>query len=573
MMNRNTQRIIIAIIAVMLAIIMILSMVAPALAAEEEAPVVTSEVMEADGEEAAGDAALPENGEAVQPEEENPEEAAPSEGGGTEDAADDGNTKQDAAPEGAAANGADKSGADSASDISLAADQNARILDGIKIGDVDVSGMDENQANEAVNARVAEMQSSVLTVKADGQEMYAAVSDLGFNWTNQNVVSRALAFGRKGNILERYKARKDLAVNGIELPIERELSSDAMHGFISQCAATVNRLPVEPGLQMNPDGTISVVDGANGIQVDESSSYSAMVLYMNTGWRGGAPEFSLTTTVLTPQRDPAQLALVKDVLGTGDTDYTQSTPEREQNILNGTGLISGVILMPGEQFSLLAHVVPFSAENGYAPAPSYAEGAIVDTYGGGICQVSTTLYLAVLNAELQVDERSCHSMMVSYIEPSKDAAISEDGGKDLKFTNNTSAPIYILGSAENHLLHFSIYGMETRPADRTVQYISNVLSQTDVQSIFLSDENLPAGTVIQSGDPHIGYEAELWKETTENGETNREWVNESSYRMTPITYTVGVATPDQALHDSLMGAVAAGQLDQVNSILASAGLL
>ncbi|MDO4804997.1 MAG: VanW family protein [Lachnospiraceae bacterium] len=588
MMNKNTQRIVIAIIAVMLAIIMILSMVAPALAAEGQEPVEET-ALEADVGNPAEDEALPDNdgtagqdggSDAVSAEaslaggegDAGDAEAAAADSAGTSQT-DNGNSKEGAASKDAAAKGADKSEAGKASDISLDADQNARILDGVKIGEVDVSGMTEEEANAAVNAHVAEMQSSVLTAKADGQEMFAAVSDLGFAWTNQNVVSRALALGRKGNILERYKARKDLAVNGIDLPIEREFSSEAMHGFISQCAATVNRLPVEHDLQMNPDGTIAVVEGSNGIQVDEASSYSAMLLYMNTGWRGGAPEFALTTTVLPPQRDLAQLSLVKDVIGTGDTDYSGSSAEREQNILNGTNLVSGHVLMPGEQFSLLEHVVPFTAENGYAPAPSYAEGSVIDTFGGGICQVSTTLYLAVLQAELQVDERFCHSMMVQYIEPSKDAAISEDGGKDLKFTNNTDAPIYIHGSAGNNALHFSIYGMETRPADRIVQYISNVLSQTDVQFIFLSDENLPAGTVIQSGNPHIGYEAELWKETTWNGETTREWINESSYRMTPITITVGVQTADQALKDSLMGAVAAEQLDQINGILVGAGLM
>ena len=98
-----------------------------------------------------------------------------------------------------------------------------------------------------------------------------------------------------------------------------------------------------------------------------------------------------------------------------------------------------------------------------------------------------------------------------------------------------------------------------------------MLSQTDVQFIFVADENLPVGTVSQSGDPHIGYEAELWKEITENGETTREWVNESSYRMTPITYTIGVQTDDAGLKANLMAAIASEQLDQVNSILIGSG--
>ncbi len=566
MMNKNTQRIVVAILAVILAVIMVLSLVAPAFAADQvivgdaQTEAASEEPVE-DGETAAAQPDGELMGEAM-PSEAETVSAAPQNGGETEDSA---------AADVASEENNDISEAGKASEFSLIASESKVIPGGVKIGAVDVSGMNREQAEAAVNEHVTEMQNSVLTTTAEGQEMYIAVSDLGFKWTNPNVVNKALGLGCKGNILERYKVKKDLAANGIELPIEREFNTDAMHAFISQCAATANRDPVENDLQMNPDGTLSVVEGSNGLLVDEGASFSAMVLYMNTGWRGGAPSFALTTTSLPPQRDKEQLARVKDIIGTGDTDYSGSSDARVQNIVNGTNMVSGMVLMPGEQFSLLAHVVPFSAENGYAPAPSYAEGQIVDTYGGGICQVSTTIYLAVLQAELQVDERSCHSMMVQYIEPSKDAAISEEGGKDLKFTNNTDAPIFLYGTASGDKLHFSIYGVETRPAGRTVNYISNVLSQTDVQFIFVADENLPVGTVSQSGDPHIGYEAELWKEITENGETTREWVNESSYRMTPITYTIGVQTPDPALKASLMGAIAAEQLDQVNAVLIGAG--
>ena len=85
-------------------------------------------------------------------------------------------------------------------------------------------------------------------------------------------------------------------------------------------------------------------------------------------------------------------------------------------------------------------VVPFTEENGYAPAASYEMGSVVETYGGGICQVSTTLYLAVLRAELEVTERHNHSMIVNYVKPSMDAAIAE-GYKDFKFVNSADAAV------------------------------------------------------------------------------------------------------------------------------------
>ena len=112
---------------------------------------------------------------------------------------------------------------------------------------------------------------------------------------------------------------------------------------------------------------------------------------------------------------------------------------------NGCSLINGTTLYPGEEFSTYKTVSPFSVANGYYMAGSYVSGKVVDSLGGGICQVSTTLYNAVLLAELEVTERYNHSMIVGYVDPSADAAIAESSGKDFKFVNNTDAPIYIEG--------------------------------------------------------------------------------------------------------------------------------
>ena len=113
-------------------------------------------------------------------------------------------------------------------------------------------------------------------------------------------------------------------------------------------------------------------------------------------------------------------------------------------------------------------------DNGYYAAPSYSNGQVVDSIGGGVCQVSTTLYNAVLRAELKVVQRSPHSMVVTYVSPSMDAAIAGDY-KDLKFRNNTEVPIYIQGEAYDGTIYFNIYGEETRSSDRTVTFQSETI--------------------------------------------------------------------------------------------------
>ena len=140
---------------------------------------------------------------------------------------------------------------------------------------------------------------------------------------------------------------------------------------------------------------------------------------------------------------------------------------------------------------------------------------VVDSIGGGICQVSTTLYNAVLKAELQVEERHNHSMIVGYVKPSMDAAIAESAGKDFRFVNNTGYPIYIEGYTSNKNITFTIYGVETRDPGHVVTYESEVLETIQPNSETINQtSSQPIGFVdVQSA--HIGYKARLWKIVTE----------------------------------------------------------
>ena len=155
------------------------------------------------------------------------------------------------------------------------------------------------------------------------------------------------------------------------------------------------------------------------------------------------------------------MAQVKDLLGSFTTSYSTSGPSRSANVENGCNLINGITLYPGEEFSTYQAVAPFSVDNGYYMAGSYINGKVVDSLGGGICQVSTTLYNAVLLSELEVTQRHNHSMIVTYVDPSADAAIAESSGKDFTFVNNYEYPIYIEGYTENKRITFNIYGKET----------------------------------------------------------------------------------------------------------------
>ena len=139
--------------------------------------------------------------------------------------------------------------------------------------------------------------------------------------------------------------------------------------------------------------------------------------------------------------DALRSTLFCDVLGTCQTPYNGSdTNDRNTNLHLACEAINGVVLLPGETFSYNNTLGERTPERGYRPAPSYVNGLTVDTYGGGICQVSTTLYYCALLADLPIVERHTHGYLSDYIDPGMDASVNW-GSADLRFTNNTSYPI------------------------------------------------------------------------------------------------------------------------------------
>jgi len=147
-------------------------------------------------------------------------------------------------------------------------------------------------------------------------------------------------------------------------------------------------------------------------------------------------------------------SMLGNVIGTYSTLYEADIP-RAINVALAASRINGVVIQPGGAFSFSQTVLPRTAENGYVEAPVIVGGGFVQDYGGGICQVSSTLYAAMLSANLPATERHPHSALVNYIPENMDATIYGNI-KDLKFTNVFSEPIQICASADNGVLTVTI---------------------------------------------------------------------------------------------------------------------
>lgn len=440
------------------------------------------------------------------------------------------------------------------------------ILDGVYMDQIDLSGMTVEEATNAVNAFVNELKQRVVTFGAV-DEHYVAITagDLSLSWTNPEVLEEAAGLGKEGNIVQRYKAIQDLKYGKKVYPLALSVDKDIIRTLMTEQCAEYDIPAVNASLKRESEG-FTVIDGQTGLSTNIEDSVNKTYDYLTNDWDYQDASIDLVIDVTQPKGSAEELAAVKNVLGTFTTSYSTSGKARSANVENGVRLINGTTLYPGEEFSTYESVRPFTEANGYYPAGSYLNGKVVDSIGGGICQVSTTLYNAVLLSELEVTERHNHSMIVSYVEPSMDAAIAESAGKDFKFKNNLNYPIYIEGVTANKKLTFTIYGLEERTPDHKVKYESEVLkvTQPDTETI-VQDAGMPVGSVVVES-AHVGYVAQLWRVVEENGqEVSREVINNSTYKVSPRSATVGTATDNPVYANRIHAAIATGSIDHVKA--------
>lgn len=209
--------------------------------------------------------------------------------------------------------------------------------------------------------------------------------------------------------------------------------------------------------------------------------------------------------------------LFKQTLANYTTIYDAGNYNRSHNIALAAKTINGTILLPGETFSYNGILGNTNKAKGYKVGTAYVGGKVVESYGGGICQVSSTLYNAILYANLEVVERYNHSYVVNYVPAGRDATVAY-GGKDFKFKNTRNYPIKIVASAKNGVVSITIKGIK-EDKEYEVVLTSTVLSTTPNKTVYENNSSLAEGTekVIQKG--YTGKKSIAYKILKYNGKT------------------------------------------------------
>ena len=379
--------------------------------------------------------------------------------------------------------------------------------DGTTVDGVDVSGMTLGDAMDYWRTRI-EPAYSERTVALDGGDRVTA-RELGYASDFESVLSSAWGAGRRGSLEERYFAAKNRQLYPAAYAVRRTLYSEPIvDAYVRLYADKIDKPAKDAaiaGFDMEKYAFV-FSESETGRKLNASVLKSSIIEALSAG--GGSAKVEIET--LEPEISVAEAASRYGMITSAVTNASSSSSNRLSNIATAMGIINGTCLKPGEVFSFNDTVGERTTARGFKVATAYSGGTVTEEVGGGICQVSTTLFNAAVKADLEIVERHNHSLTVSYVDKGKDAAVNW-GDKDLRFKNTTGDDLYIcclLGSDKR--IRFGIFGRLLENGETiTVEGVTTgtIRYETEYQpTAFLA----PGETkVIEQGKD--GYTAEAYK--------------------------------------------------------------
>ncbi len=418
-----------------------------------------------------------------------------------------------------------------------------RIAEGIYIGTEYVGGLTKEAARSRLETVYSMPENQTVRIYWEQQTVNTTLNDLGAAWGVNRAINRAITLAEGGGITQRYKTSRDLALGTYHIDLSKSLDRDKVVEFIrTNISAVFDQAPVNAAIEYTDNG-FKITDGRVGRKADIDSTAGIIMDRFHEMGEGESLTASVVIKTVFPEITSEILSHVKDRLGSFSTRYRKPENGRTDRCINvevATAYLNGTLLMPGESLSASDAMKERNVENGYAMGGQYVNGQIEDAVGGGVCQVSTTLYNALLRAEIQIDKRYNHSMNVSYVLPSEDAAIAV-GSKDMVFTNNLEYPIYIYGETDGYEVFFRIYGEEYRPANRKVSFEAIEEKRVVSEDIVIEDKELFVGERKTEGATHDEIWSRLEKVVYVDGaEYSREVVHSDYYMPSQAKVHVGV---------------------------------
>ncbi|MBC8015675.1 MAG: VanW family protein [Sporomusaceae bacterium] len=418
-----------------------------------------------------------------------------------------------------------------------------RIYEGVTVGTISVGGLSVDEANiEISNTFKEQMAQSSITVTYQHETWTITPQDIEITINPEDLAMQAHNIGRTGNpfkiIQERY-----LAVHGgYNIPLTKNYNQDYLYEILNTIAKSVNRNPQNASLVYKNDA-IFIIPETWGQKVNMPQSFTDIADQLHNSILFSS---ELTVNSERPTIMSQDFTDIDSLIGEYTTQFDSNDIKRYENVAIASKHINNILVHSGEVFSFNQSVGLRIPEYGYNEAPVMVDGKLLLDWGGGVCQVSSTLYNAALLADMEITERISHYRPPGYVPLGQDATVA-DNLIDFKFRNSTPYNIYITSEIINNQITVSIFGQ--RIANYVDIRIESTTKKLAYNTVIKQDSTLALGTKVIKSTGQQGFEVATYRIKLINGhEISREALSSDLFK--PEDRIIHVGTKLQSQHST-----------------------
>lgn len=405
--------------------------------------------------------------------------------------------------------------------------------EGISVNGVDIGGLTLEEASAKIGEGDTASQGEFAVVIASGDKRWRISSaEVPLRFDTQDVLARAWALGRSGSLHERDALIARIRESGVSFTTSMGYDKEKVRELTDIVASRLSVAATDAKLYAFEVATraFTFTSEAQGYQVDADKLYRDTIAALDAG------EYD---AVITPEGSVTQPTITKDALVSAFgliASYTTETTKdknRNTNIRLSAEAINGKVVLPGQTLSFNECTGERTSEKGYREAGAIAGGVLIDATGGGVCQTSSTLFNAVVRADLEIVERSEHSWPSTYVPKGEDAAVDWPR-LDFVFKNNRETPVFIIADYADQKITVSVYGQLLAPGvtiDLDSELIRTITPSDEV--LYVQDPTLPMGTNKAGRSKRTGYVVDTYKVYYQDGvEKERALLWRTTYKAT-----------------------------------------
>lgn len=415
---------------------------------------------------------------------------------------------------------------------------------GVKIDGVDVAGRTLYEVLSSRRSYENSLKENLSVTLVYGDQQWRVVADdLDYQTDYEAVIRRAYQLGREGTMRERYDTIHQLANEGVDIPVSYSYDVSILRTITDEIAQSLSIPMVNANVKGFDIATFefSFTDESAGQTVNADRLYEQALTALKSSNPGET--VIVECTAVQPSVRKSDLVGKFGKVASYHTSCYGSNDNRIDNIRLALSELDGICVMPGETFSFNDTLGQRTAEKGYKKAGAFVDGLLAEELGGGICQVSTTLFNAVVRADMTITKRNAHSRPVGYVDKGADAAVSWPN-QDFQFTNETDYPIFLhtyMYNRENDLA-IEVYGkkLDNGMSIEIEAYVTETLQPGEdtyeyVYSLAPGEED-----VVEKA--RKGYRTEAYKiyYDANDREIRRELLCKSLYKASGAVIEVGI---------------------------------